>query len=129
MTKELTRPSWYNDEFYNKSRTPEEWLYELWKRYQFNQDEIGLPNSIHTYSIKQQEKYFDEFIFDRQIDKFLSFFVKATPPEPIRYPSVSDIFIMYCSGRYAAKVRSKSFSIKVNPINPSLLEQMNYLKR
>lgn len=95
MTKELTRPSWYDDEFYNKSRTPEEWLYELWKRYQFSQDKIGLPHSIHIYPIKQQEKYFIEFIFDQQIEKFLNGFLEATPPQPISYPSVSDIFIMY----------------------------------
>lgn len=95
MTKELRRPSWYNDEFYNKSREPEEWLYELWKRYQFDQDKIGLANSIYTYPIKQQEKWFIEFIFDKQIEKFLNNFLEATPPHPIRYPSVSDIFLMY----------------------------------
>ncbi|CZG74386.1 TPA: hypothetical protein JBE90_12110 [Legionella pneumophila] len=95
MTNELKRPSWYDDKFYNKIRTPEEWLFELCKRYQFKQDEIGLPYSIYTYSIKQQEQCFIEFIFDQQIEKFLSVLVQAKPPQSISYPSVSDIFIMY----------------------------------
>ncbi len=94
MTKELTKPSWYDDEFYNKNRTPEEWLYELWKRVQFNQDEIGLPYSMRSLSIKEQEKHFIEFIFDPQIERILNL-LQPTPPQPIRYPSVSDIFIMY----------------------------------
>ncbi|HAZ7573790.1 hypothetical protein OQJ02_05040 [Legionella sp. PATHC032] len=95
MTNELKRPCWYNEDFYNKIREPEEWLYELWKRYQFSQDEIGLPNSIYTYPIEQQEKYFNEFIFAQQIEKFLDTFLDAAPPQPIRDPSVSDIFLMY----------------------------------
>ncbi|STX43940.1 Uncharacterised protein [Legionella donaldsonii] len=95
MTKELTRPLWYDDEFYNKILTPEEWLYEVWKRYQFNQGNIGLSHSVHQLPIKEQEECFREFILAKEIDKFLNFFVTASPPQPIRYPSVSDIFIMY----------------------------------
>ena len=94
MTKKLTRPSWYNAEFYNKSKTPEEWLWEFWKREQFNRDEIGLPYSMRILSIKEQEKHFVEFIFEQQIEKMLRL-IEATPSQPIRYPSVNDIFIMY----------------------------------
>ena len=94
MAKELTRPSWYNEEFYNKNITSEEWLFELWKRVQFNQSETGLPNSFRILPIKEQGKYFVEVVFDQQIEKFISL-VEASPPQPIRCPSVSDIFIMY----------------------------------
>lgn len=94
MTKELTRPRWFNDEFYNKTRTPEEWLYELWKRDSFNRDKIGLPHSIRILPINEQEQYFIEVIFEQKIEKILNL-IKATPPEPIRDLSVSDVFIMY----------------------------------
>lgn len=95
MSKELTKPSWYDDEFYNKTLTPEEWLYELWKRYQFSQDQIGVPHSIYSLPINQQAKWFLEFIFDKKIEKFLNIFIKAVAPQPIKYPSISDIFLMY----------------------------------
>lgn len=94
MTKELIKPTWYDDEFYNKSRTPEEWLFEFWKRVQFNQDETGFPSSFHMLSVKEQESHFISLILNQQIEKFLSS-IKASPPQPIKYPSVSDIFIMY----------------------------------
>ncbi|CEG59362.1 hypothetical protein [Legionella fallonii] len=94
MAKELTRPSWYNDEFYNKSRTPEEWLYELWKRNTFNRDETALPDSIRNLSIKEQEQYFIKVIFEQKIEKILRL-LKPTPPRPIRDVSISDVFIMY----------------------------------
>ncbi|AMV13829.1 hypothetical protein SCO11_01985 [Legionella pneumophila serogroup 1] len=94
MTKELARPDWYNDEFYNKTRTPEEWLYELWKRDRFNRDKTGLPHSIRKLPIKEQEQYFIDVIFEQKIEKMLSF-LKPTPPKPIRDVSISDVFIMY----------------------------------
>lgn len=94
MTKKPTKPNWYDDSFYNKSRTPEEWLFELWKRYQFKQDEIGLSCSIYILSKEEQEKLFIEFIFDQRSEKLLKY-LEATPPQPIKYPSVSDLFIMY----------------------------------
>ena len=90
VIKKLTRPGWYDDRFYNKNRTPEEWLFELWKRHAFNQQFC----TIHLLSIKEQEKRFLEVIFDTQSDKYLNF-VEAIEPQPIRHPSVSDVFLMY----------------------------------
>lgn len=95
MTIELIRPSWYDEEFYDKNRTQEEWLFEFWKRHQFNQDKIGLLHSIDKLSIEEQKKYFIKFIFDPQIEKGINGLLEANPPQPIKYPSVSDIFIMY----------------------------------
>lgn len=94
MIKELARPDWYNDEYYNKSRTPEEWLYELFKRDTFNQDEMGFPHSTRILPIQEQEQYFIEVIFEQKIEKILSL-LQATPPKPIRDVSISDVFIMY----------------------------------
>jgi hypothetical protein len=95
MTKKLTRPSWYDEEFYNKVRTPEEWLYEIWKRNQFKQGKISLHFSVNSLPITEQEQYFIEFIFEKECEKFLSILLKATPPQPIKYPSISDVFFMY----------------------------------
>lgn len=36
MAKKIERPDWYQEEFYNKKRTPEEWLFEIWKRDQWH---------------------------------------------------------------------------------------------
>lgn len=94
MKKELTRPSWYDDEFYNKNRTPEEWLYELDKRYNFKRNKIGLTHPINELSQEKQEKYFREFIFSQGIESILND-LKPTSRQPVKYPSVSDIFIMY----------------------------------
>ncbi len=94
MAKKLIKPSWYDEEFYNKNRTPEEWLYELWKRNQFRLGDIGLSHSTPSLSLHEQEKYFIEFIFDPRIENYLSY-LEATPPRPIRDLSVSDIFIMH----------------------------------
>lgn len=90
MIKESIRPGWYDDKFYSKKKTPEEWLFELWKRVAFNQQ----FHAIHLLSIQEQEKRFLEVIFDTQSDKYLSS-VEAIEPQPIRHPSVSDIFLMY----------------------------------
>jgi len=95
MKKTLVRPSWYDDEFYNKKRVPEEWLFELWKRHQFKQNKFGLPHSIDILPIEEQKKYFIKFIFDPQIEKAINGLLEANPPQPIKHPSVSDIFIMY----------------------------------
>ena len=94
MTKKLIKPSWYINEFYNKNKTAEEWLCEIWKRHQFDQDNIGLPYSIHTLSTKEQEEHFIDSLFNTSNDKILNC-LKATPAQPIRYPAISDIFIMY----------------------------------
>lgn len=95
MITKLTRPSWYKDEFYNSTRTPEEWLYEIWKRNQFKQDNIGLPHSIDILSATEQEICFIEFIFAQEIEIFLKNFLEAARPAPIKYPSVSDVFFMF----------------------------------
>lgn len=95
MTNKLTRPSWYNEEFYNKTRTPEEWLYEIWKRNQFKQGKISLHFSVNSLPLTEQEQCFVEFIFEQGCEKFLSLFLKAAPPQPIKYPSISDVFFMY----------------------------------
>lgn len=94
MIKELARPDWYDDEFYNKSRTAEEWLYKLWKRDTFNQDKTDLPEFIRFLPIKEQEQYFIKIIFEEKIEKILSL-LKPSPPRPIRDVSISDVFIMY----------------------------------
>ncbi|WP_115710298.1 hypothetical protein [Legionella sainthelensi] len=88
MTKELSRPSWYSEEFYNKGREPEEWLFELWKRHQFEVNLYRCPT-------EQQEQYFLDFILNQQIESFLNRVLVATPPQPIKDISVSDIFLMY----------------------------------
>lgn len=70
MNKKLIRSSWYQDEFYNKNRTPEEWLYELDKRYNFKQNKIGISQPINILPQNKQEKYFLEFIFSQEIEIF-----------------------------------------------------------
>lgn len=94
MTKELTIPDWYNHDFYNKIRKPEEWLFELDKRYNFKRNKIGLTQLINELPQKKQEEYFLKFIFSEEIENILNG-LKPTPRSPIKHPSVSDIFIMY----------------------------------
>lgn len=94
MIKKLARPIWYNENFYNKERTPEEWLYEIWKRDAFNCDKIGLAHSIYKLPISEQGEYFIKFIFAEELENFLDH-LEPTPPEPIKNLSVSDVFIMY----------------------------------
>lgn len=86
----LIRPTWYNEEFYSKERSPEEWLFELSKRY-------ALEQQLHVIShleIAEQEKCFIKNIFNEQIDKYLHL-IESIESQPIRYPAISDIFLMY----------------------------------
>jgi hypothetical protein len=96
MTKKIARPKWYNDELYNKHRTPEEWLFELDKRYNFKRDKIGIPQPINKLPQSKQEYLFQEYIFSEEIESILDV-LQPTSRQPIKYPSVSDIFIMYHS--------------------------------
>ncbi|GEM_PF-4884377 len=94
MTKELKKPSWYDDVFYNKSRSPEEWLCELNKRYNFKRDKIGLTHQINKFSQKKQKELFCEMLFSKNTESVLDV-LKPVSRQPIKYPSVSDIIIMY----------------------------------
>lgn len=90
MARKLIRPHWYNVEFYSKERSPEEWLFELLKRYAFGQQ----FHSISHLRIDEQEKIFIKEVFNEQLNNIINF-IEAIAPQPIRYPSISDIFLMY----------------------------------
>jgi hypothetical protein len=93
MAETLERPDWYNEDFYSKKRTPEEWLYEIWKRDKFNRDDLGFPFSIRLLSAEKRKKCFQEIIFLNDIKEFLSG-LQATPSQPIKHLTVSDVFRM-----------------------------------
>jgi hypothetical protein len=94
MTKELKRPTWYQDGFYSKSRSVEDWLYEFCKRDEYRRNDVGYTNTIRMLPKEEQEIYFINLIFNQQQDKLLNM-LKAIPPQPIKYLPVSDVFRMY----------------------------------
>lgn len=89
----MEKPDWYQEEFYNKKRTPEEWLFEIWKRDKFNRGDLGLPYSIRILPIEEIKKHFLKFIFFNDIDWFLAG-LQVTPSQPIKPVTVSDVFRM-----------------------------------
>ena len=89
----MEKPDWYQEEFYNKKRTPEEWLFEIWKRDKFNREDLGLPYSIRILPIDEIKKHFLKFIFSNDIDWFFAG-LQPTPSQPIKPITVSDVFRM-----------------------------------
>lgn len=93
MKKTIAKPDWYQEEFYNKNRSPEEWFFEIWKRDKFNRDDLGFQSSIRVLPIEEKKKCFLDIIFFKDIDKILAG-LQATPPQPIKHLTVSDVFRM-----------------------------------
>lgn len=93
MTKTIEKPDWYKEDFYNKKRTPEEWLFEIWKRDKFNREDLGLPCSIRILPVEEGKKLFLKFIFLNDIERFLAG-LQPTPSQPIKPVTVSDAFRM-----------------------------------
>lgn len=94
MAKSLERPDWYREEFYNKNRTPEEWLYEIHKRNKLASDKLNWPVSFWALSIEAQRELFLKIVFADDIDVFLSN-LQPTPFQPLKPLSVSDVFRMH----------------------------------
>jgi hypothetical protein len=92
MVKNLEKPNWYQEEFYNKVRTPEEWLYEILKRNNFLHNGY-FQLSISLLPLEEKGKFFLNQIFEDRIDNALSF-LQAEPSQPIRALTVSDVFRM-----------------------------------
>lgn len=89
----MEKPDWYQEEFYNKKRTPEAWLFEIWKRDKFNRGDLGLPCSIRILPIEEIKKHFLKFIFSNDINWFLAG-LQPTPSQSIKPATVSDVFRM-----------------------------------
>lgn len=91
MTHQIQMPDWYREDFYNRTRTPEEWLFEIWKRDRLNMDCLCFPFSMRILPPEEQEKRFLEVIYLDDMDGFVSE-LKAIPRQPTKALSVSDAF-------------------------------------
>ncbi|MFZ2315624.1 MAG: hypothetical protein WAW86_08230 [Gammaproteobacteria bacterium] len=93
MAKSIERPDWYQDEFYNKQRTPEEWLFEIDKRIKFDKDELNIPFSIRLLTLEEKKQLFLKVIFYNEIENYLSQ-LDEIPSQPIKHLTASDVFLM-----------------------------------
>ncbi len=94
MAKKIELPEWYSAERYDKKLSPEEWLYEIWKRNTFNMDKTELPISIRLLPIEDQKRWFIESVFANDIENFCAG-IKAKQAQAIRDLSVADVFRMF----------------------------------
>lgn len=93
MIKKIERPTWYKDSYYDKKRTHEEWLYDIWKRDKFNRDDCHPSVSIRVLTLQDKVNCFLEMLSHDKSEEFLSH-LRATPSQPIRHVSISDAFRM-----------------------------------
>ena len=94
MSRPIEKPEWYPLLVHKNNNTlsPEEWLYEIYKRIKFNNN-LSLPNSfIHLLEPTARANLFLEKISENNLDEFLLTIVHSTPGKPIKNLSVSDAF-------------------------------------
>ena len=94
MSRPIEKPEWYPLLVHKNKNTlsPEEWLYEIHKRIEFNNN-LSFPNSfIHLLEPAARANLFLEKISANNLDEFLFTHVCPTPGKPIKNLSISDAF-------------------------------------